>query len=132
MKLSLDNLIIRQFRESDSISVRDIYDRHYQDNEYPEFSKFGHTFVVTDINGKIISVAGIKHIPELVAVTDKEFSPQERKQALTLILGASRYFQDKFNAGEIFTFINNDDKWAKRLIKSGFNLVEDKVLVLRA
>lgn len=110
--------------------VRKIHEKHYEEEfEFPNFSKFTSSFQISNTNHRIITAGGIRFIPEIVLITDKDASVKERAAALTDALAFLLYYANKHNMTELHAFVQ-DALWKKRLFKIGFHPPVGECLVL--
>ena len=78
---------------------------------------------------KIVTVCGLRKIAEIVAVTNKDFSPRDRIRALRCGAEAMMYLANDAKFTQLHAFIQ-DENWEKLLTKIGFNPTKGKSLVL--
>lgn len=122
-------MIIREFREEDIATAKQIYYKYYEDIEEIDFTKLLCAFTVLDDNGSIVTIGGLKPLVELVALTDKGQSTRNRRRALVHLFQATLYTAINFKYDEIHLFTCSRE-WTKHLIKAGFQLLKDKVLTI--
>ncbi len=126
--------MIRPLRSEDISKLKEIHDKYYSDKfPFPDFTDLNYTgaVVITDDSGEIISVAGVRTLLEVVAITDKSFSPELKIQALENILAFSAFTAKELNHKEIHAFIQDDPKWVKHLENFGFSRIAGTGLVLK-
>jgi len=112
-------VIIRVAQQSDMEVVKQIHAKFFADEfEFPNFMSMLAAFVVEE-DGEIVSIGGIRPIAESIIVTNKKFSPRDRRTALLLLLQASLFATDKFNFDQLHAFVQ-DEKWLKQLVQYGF------------
>lgn len=125
----MNMLSVRELRLSDHDQVKEIYERE----KYPfglfSMDKFLCGFCVTDENEKIISAGGLRELAEVVLITDRTYGAKVRREALSHMLQASIYVADKFKLEQIHAFVQDDEKWIKRLRESGFTDITGTGLV---
>lgn len=106
-----------------------IYNHHYADTfEFPEFERFIVGALVEDLDGKVITVGGIRPIAETVIMTDKNCHARKRWAAIIEMLQAGEYFARKSNFRELHCFVQ-DEIWLKHLLKLGFQKTSGICLV---
>ncbi len=113
-------MIIRAMTPDDIQPLREIHQRYFKnDFPFPDFTEhFLNAFVVLE-NDEIITAGGVKTILESVVISNKDMSPVIRRDALQRLLLASMFTAGSFGYDQIHAFVT-DDKWRRRLIKSGF------------
>lgn len=127
---------IRDIRWADKPEIDRIYRDFYSNNEYPSFisekenERFPCSFIVEDDDERIIVAGGVKTIAEAVFLTDKNFSPRVRLEALLQGLGSSIFIAQGMKYNQIHAFVNNDEKYVSVLKKFGFKEINAKLLVL--
>lgn len=113
-------LRIRSLTREDYKEVRRLYEQYKGEMEFPDFiTNYLFSFAVCDHDGSIVTVAGIRTILELVAMTDKTRSPRIRRTALLDVLEASSFVADERGYDQIHAFIQ-DEKWKDQLIRTGY------------
>jgi hypothetical protein len=123
-------MIIRALQPNDEEQLKAIHEKFYkQDFDYPDFRKFICAFVVVNEDEKVVSGGGIRAIAESIIVTDKDFSPKDRKIALMEMLQSSIYFGNKTGFDQIHAFVT-DDKWYEKLKQYGFNDCKGRVVYI--
>ena len=114
-------MIIRNYEDKDRSDLERIHKQYI--NEFPldefDVSKFINSFVVEDDFGRVISIGGVRTIPEIILVTDKNVPVKDRREGLIRILGASSYVTERLGYNQLHAFIQ-DEVWLKQLIKHGF------------
>lgn len=107
-----------------------IHERYFEhDFPFPDFMyKFLCAFTVTDEKDKIIAIAGIKPIAESIVLTDKGYSPRDRRYALYQILQASEYISKKHGFTQLHAFIQ-DDKFYTQMKRAGFDDINGRGVV---
>ena len=129
-------MIIRPIGWSDKADIDRIYDRFYRNNEYPPFweqsdaGKFQCSFAVTQRNGQLVVAGGVKLIPEVIFLTDKDLSPRVRLEALLQALGSSTMIAQGMKYRQLHAFVNNDEQYVKHMKKFGFKKLEADLLML--
>ncbi len=124
--------MIRAIQESDLGNIAEIHRKFYSTEfDLPDFTKhFIHAFAITNLDDKIVTVSGIRPILEVVALTDKDRSPLERKDALDSLLTISAFIADHDKFDEFHVFVQ-DKKWMNRLKRRGFVDTAGKSLVFK-
>lgn len=86
--------------------------------EFPDFiTNYLFSFAVCDNHDNIITVAGVRTILEVVAMTNKCRSPRLRRQALFDVLEASSFVANGHGYNELHAFIQ-DENWKDQLIRT--------------
>lgn len=119
--------MVRAIQVEDLDQIKKIHDKFYQDEfSLPDFiQNYLCVFVSVDELGEIISVCGIRKIVELIAVTNKDFSPRIRQKSLVELLEASSYMAGKFGFDQLHAFIQ-DENWLNQLKEHGFSDTKGK------
>lgn len=124
--------MIRGVDREDYKKLKEIHERFYKTEfDFPNFvDKFLCSFVVVnEDNNDIICGGGVRTLCESVLLTNKDYSPRLRKQALHEVLTASVHFTEKFGYHELHAFVQ-DQQWEHHLRKIGFSDTVGKALVL--
>ena len=123
-------MTIRTYYPADLSQLSQIHQKFYAD-EFHLADFFNHPFtqVVVEEDGKIICAASIREILELVAITNKDFSPRIRRAALLNILQSAMFTAARTNFNQLHAFIQ-DNKWKSQLEKYGFKPTKGQALVL--
>lgn len=112
---------IRFAEPRDLPALKLIHSQFYEkDFPFPNLQHFIGTFVVTDDNDRIITFGGVRYLLEAVALTNKNFSPRQRKAALNQLLYGLGMITQENKFDKFHVFITESD-WKKHLLKSGFN-----------
>lgn len=117
---------------SDIDELRKIHEKHYSSEfSFSDFaSGFIAAFVVEDSESNtIITAGGIRAIVECVAITDKDISVRDRREALYKLLQACAFHTTSKGYNGLHAFIQNDD-WLRQLKKVGFKETAGKSLVM--
>ena len=124
-------MIIRALQPSDIDKLREIHTKFYETEFlFPNFlEKFIGSFVVVDDNENVISGGGVKSIAESIIITNRDYSPHERKSALLQILQASIFVANRNGFEQLHAFVQ-DDKWHVILKKYGFQDCKGNALFL--
>jgi len=124
--------MIRAIRNDDLANIKRIHEKYYKSEfNLPNFREhFLAAFVTEDETGNIISAGGVRTIPEVVIVTDKDISVRKRRKALIEMLHASMFTAEVNNYDQITAFIQDGD-WQHHLSKFGFNECKGNALYLQ-
>ncbi len=116
----------------DEKELREIWKKHYKDEfAFPDFFKhFLCAFKFLDDDGNIITAGGVRTIPEVVLLTDKDMPALKRMRALRNALQFVQHIAYK-NSYEHFhaTFKDGDVSWERALKLYGFKSMTDTMLV---
>lgn len=125
------NHIIRPITDEDISRLKVIHSRYFsKEFDFPDFfTNFLSSFVVTDNNDDIIVGGGVRVITEAVIVTNKDFSPKKRREALLEIMRASMFTSSLRGFNELHAFVQ-DEKWLSHLTKIGFRKSKGQALVI--
>lgn len=117
-------------QSSDIDELRRIHEKHYSSEfSFDDFiSGFISAFVIEE-NNRIISAGGIRSIVECVAITDKDISVRDRREALYQLLSASIFHTTSNGYNQLHAFIQ-DETWLKHLKRAGFKETVGKSIVL--
>ena len=119
-------------QESDVPELRKIHEKYFSHEfTFDDFiGGFIAAFTVEDsVSGKIVSAGGIRAIIETVAVTNKDFSVRERREALYNLLAACAFNANGRGYTALHAFIQ-DETWLKQLKRAGFRETVGKSLVM--
>lgn len=116
--------------ESDLKMVEELHAKGFAEEfDLPDFSRgFLSAFKVTNAEGQVIAISGVKPIAESIVLTDKEATVRQRTEALIEILQASTYVCKKFDFTQLHCFIT-DEEYKKHLQKFGFKPTKGQALV---
>src|SRR3990167_3721699 len=92
-------MIIRALQPSDIDKLREIHTKFYE----TEF--LFPSFLVVDDNENVISGGGVKSIAESIIITNRDYSPHERKSALLQILQASIFVANRNGFEQLHAFV---------------------------
>ncbi len=112
--------------------VQQIHAKFYKDEfVFPSFSQdtYINTFQIVDDNDRIITAGGVRLIPEIILITDKEAPVLDRKSALTLALDFMRHDAKAFHFDNLHVFVD-DEKWKHRLLREGFHPSKGECLII--
>jgi hypothetical protein len=112
--------------------LREIHKKYYKDEfSFPDFTnQFINKFQVNDENDKLIVAGGIRMIPEIILITDKDAPVLDRRTALFTALDYMIYNAQQMNLTELHAFVQ-DHKWSKQLKRTGFIPIKGDGLVLQ-
>lgn len=114
-------MIGRSLRREDIARVQEIHERYYKEEfNFPNFLRnFLCAFVVPNDKGDIISAGGVRLIAESVIITNKGFSPKERREALLQVLETSKFICKREGYDGLHAFVQ-EEAWA-HILKSKYN-----------
>lgn len=118
----------------DEEELRKIWEKHYKDEfAFPDFFKhYLCAFKFLDDAGNIITAGGVRTIPEVVLLTNKESPAITRMRTLRNALDFVRHIAYKNNYHHVHaTFKDGDSAWEKALRRYGFQDMADNILVRR-
>lgn len=122
-------MMIRNFYESDIEDLKRIHRQYETEFNITEFDSDNFVALFTAVeDNKVISTGGLRLIPEILLVTDKEVLPKIRREALLNILQASEFVAKRNKYKQIHAFVQ-DEKWLKQLLKHNFRLTSGKSVV---
>lgn len=123
-------MIIRAIEKNDEDKIEAIRNKFY-DHEFGPID-FRDNFIcafVVEEEGRIITAGGVRTIAEAIAVTNKDFTPYKRRQALMKMLLADAHIARMSGYDSLHAFIQ-DQYWAEHLVKKGFRHTKGDALVL--
>ena len=126
-------MIIRGFQETDIKELLRIHKQYESEFSVEEFNTDNYTalFSVEDEkSNQLITAGGIRLIPEIVMVTDKERSTKTRREALVRSLEVSEFIARRNNYTDLHAFVQ-DEVWLNQLIKHDFVRTAGTSLVFR-
>jgi len=102
-------MIIRSITPDDIERIKQIHAKHYQTEfDLPDlFVGFDGVFAITNGNDDIITVGGVRPIAEVVAVTDKDFSVRDRREALYKLLDGMTFIAGSKGYDAIHCFVQD-------------------------
>jgi hypothetical protein len=102
------------------VELKKIHTKFFNDEfSLPDFLKnYLCAVTVEDAQG-IITVGGVRNIAEAVAITNKDRSVRDRRDALMTLWRAFNYIAQAHNHKELHAFIQ-DETWLKHLLNAGF------------
>lgn len=126
-------MILRRMQTFDLMQIQYIHQKYYND-EFPladfQDTHFLPQYVVIDDNDRIITAGGVRTILESIFVTNQDFSPRDRREALLMLLEALIHEARAEKYNQIHAFIIEDDTWEKQLEKYGFSRCRGNALCL--
>lgn len=84
---------------------------------------------VRNNDGNIVCAGGVRLITEAIMITDKDFPPDERREAFLEILEAMMFTCGEYKFNQLHAFIQ-DEKWMRHLKSVGFKDTVGKSVVL--
>jgi len=123
---------IRCLHPDDIPQLRRIHEKYYiHEFTFDDFiTGIISAFTIEDSDtGEIVTAGGIRPIIECVAITNKDFSVRERREALYNLLAASTFAANRYNYSQLHAFIQ-DENWLRQLKKTGFRETVGKSLVM--
>lgn|SRR5262245_260520 len=124
-------LVIREFKHIDIPQQRMLYNKFFANNEYPEFEHgYNAVFAVQNENSEIVSIAGIRPIAEVVALSNMDMSVKDRRAALITLFQALGYAAARYNYKQLHAFVHDNPAWVRHLGSMDFKESEAKVLIL--
>lgn len=120
---------IRSFNPSDNYEARKIHEKHFKDEfDFPNFMRMHAAATIENDDNKIIIVGGIRPIAEIIAVTDKDASGKERREALYKFLQFCSFSGQSFRYDQLHAFVQ-EENLTKLLIKLNYRETKGKSLV---
>lgn len=118
-------MLIRSYQLQDIKEAKRIFDKYYSKDKqgsltFPDMTdNYLCAFVVEDDNKNIITSGGVRTIPEVTLMTDKEYPTRERIQALKLVLRATGFIAKQFRFDWLHA-VTDDPTWANQMKQHGF------------
>lgn len=114
-------MIIRSITPSDIERIKRIHERYYKTEfDLPDlFNGFYGVFAVTDDSEHIITVGGVRPLAEIVAITDKDRSVRDRREALYKLLDGMSFIAGSNGFDSMHCFVQ-DRIWLNQLLGAGF------------
>jgi len=111
--------------------AREIYDTHYKDQfEFPDFlNEFLLVFSAVNKNNELVSIAGVRPILEIVALTDQTKSVRDKYHAVYDLLHAGLFTASSNKYHQLHAFIQ-DSHWKKVMLRRGFSETKGQALVI--
>lgn len=121
-------MMIRNFEPKDVDDLVKIHQQYSSEFEIEEFKEdFKCFFVVEDEKG-IITMGGVRMIPEIVILTNKDRSTRNRITGVRRLFEAIKFVSGKAGLNSLHCFIQDYD-WLKILLKSGFRRTKGVSLI---
>ena len=124
-------MIIRGYSNRDFNQLSKIHHEQYADefsiDEFSTNNYLGHFSVLDD--DQLISTGGVRLIPEVVVVTDKNRPVKIRREALIKVLQASGYMVGNLGHTQLHAFVQ-DQVWLEQLLKRGFRKTAGQSVVI--
>lgn len=112
---------VRELRPDDIPRVRELSEKYFPHLEVPDFMNgYYCAYTVTDENNEIIIAGGLRPSAEILQVTDLTKGEMKIGRALIESQKAALYIGSKFNLNELLVFVQNNDKYARHLVRHGF------------
>lgn len=116
-------MVIRKLNSDDITELKKTYNKFYSKHfEFPDFSKFFGSYVITDIVGnkeEIITAGGVRPIAEGIIITNKSKSTFTRTKALLKILEINKRLCKENNLDQLHAFVSGST-WKNRMSDVGF------------
>jgi len=113
---------IRNFEESDVPELIRIHEQYNEEFGIEEFKQeFKCFFTVTTDDDKIVTVGGVRMIPEIVILTDKTAKLRDRGKSVRLIFQAIKFVSSRAGLTSLHAFIQ-EKNWLRVLLRKGFRL----------
>ena len=119
---------IRAYKPSDIPEAKRIFDKFYSKDangslEFTDFvsphSNYLCAFTVLGNDGRIVTTGGVRVIPEVTLITDKERSVRERVMALRQVLSVAGFITRDANFSWLHA-VTDDPIWANQMQEAGF------------
>lgn len=124
-------MIIRNMQESDLKVLTQIHKQYQNEFNFLEFDSPNFIgLLVAEENNQIISAGGVRLIPEVILVTDKNKPVKVRRSALLSMLQALGYLTKRAGHDGLHAYIQ-DKEWLRHLLKYGFQETTGKSLVYK-
>lgn len=115
---------------SDYNKLKNIYNKHYKNEfSFPSFEEFIIKFQVNDEKDNLVVAGGMRMIPEIILITDKDAPVLDRRIALLTALDYMIHNGQQMSLRELHAFIQ-DPKWSKQLQRIGFVPTKGQALVM--
>jgi len=124
-------MTLRPLTLEDTNELKEIHRKFFsQEFEFPDFfNNYLSSFVVTDTNNEILVGGGVRVIAEAVLITNKDFSPKKRREALLTTLQASMFTSNLRGFDQLHAFVQ-DERWLNHLERIGFRKSKGQALVI--
>ena len=116
---------IRAYKPSDIPEAKRIFDKFYAKDahgslEFPDMTQnYLCAFTVLGSDGRIVTTGGVRVIPEVTLMTDKERPVRERVQALRQVLSVAGFITRDSNFSWLHA-VTDDPTWANQMETVGF------------
>lgn len=113
---------VRAMTKDDLEAIQKIHELYFKEQfEFPEFFEKDYlcAFVIEGDEGNIISAGGVRTIAESILITNLNYSPRIRKEALLNFLQASLFVAHNSGYDSLHAFVQ-DEKWKNQLFRYGF------------
>jgi len=111
--------------------AKELHEAHYKDQfDLPNFlSDFLLVFSSINKDGQLVSIAGIRPILEIVAITDQTKSARDKYIAVYDLLRAGLFSAKNNHYDQLHAFIQ-DPHWKDVMLKRGFKETKGQALVI--
>lgn len=113
-------LKIRPLTELDLDRVRRIRDKHYPDEQFPDFNRLLIGYIIEDESNEMVMAGGVRALGEALLITNKDKSRIKIGKALIEAQRVSLLTTASHGLDEMVAFID-DPEYAFHLIKHGFS-----------
>lgn len=101
--------------------IKELQEKYYPEYPLPDFSHDHYcVFVVTDEQDEMILTAALRPTAEILLFADKGMNNIKITKALLEAKNASLYVGQKFRLNELVAFTEENNAFAKGLVKHGF------------
>lgn len=122
-------IAVRALNADDQNKIEELHSKYYAPEfELPDFfKKYLCAFAVTNDND-IVVIGGVRLIPEVVLLTDKEYPIKERREALQNALNVTEFLTKKAGFDRVHA-VSENGRWLEHLRRIGFHS-RGEILVL--
>lgn len=116
-------LRIRLAEFKDLEKLREIHNRYYEREFKFPFDRcgwFSPGFIIEDCNGNPITFGMFELTAEAILITDKDYSVNERVQALKMLFEVMKQDAREHNVGQFHAVVINEPSWEVWLKRYGF------------
>lgn len=111
----------RALKQEDMTRVKEISKKSFPDLEIPDFMNgYYCAYAITDEDENIVIAGGLRPSAEILMVTDTDMSEIKIGRALIEAKNAALYVGHKFGLNELVAFVQNNDVYARHLVRHGF------------
>lgn len=111
---------IRNFEQNDLSELVRIVEQYRDQFNLDEFKQdFKCFFTVTDDEDNIVTIGGVRLIPEIVIVTDQTKNKKLRSKAVRLIDQAIKFVSRRAGIRQLHAFIQ-EESWLQVLFRNGY------------